>query len=112
MFPGSSWAMTALVHDAWGSTVLGLDTYLSPGNMTDHNRTVDSQGSRFAAHADYVYGVASLERTTRLPGDFTWMVRGVYQDSSTDLLGGEQFGLGGNDTVRGYLEREANGDTG
>jgi hemolysin activation/secretion protein len=51
-------------------------------------------------------------RVTRLPFDFSWTVRGELQESDANLLPSEQLGLGGYDTVRGYDEREVNGDNG
>ena len=100
------------LSDAWGSTSCGLNLYLSPGDMSDHNTNDALWASRSGAHSNYVYGQVTLNRTTRLPGDFSWLFKGAYQDSSGNLLGSEQFGLGGADTVRGYQEREANGDEG
>lgn len=100
------------LKDDFGSTTFKADLYLSPGDMTDHNDTSSFQVARANAHSDYAYGQIGITRVTRLPEDFSWIVRGLYQVSSTNLLGSEQFGLGGADTVRGYLEREANGDTG
>jgi len=98
--------------DPYGRTDLGLAFYGSPGGLGTHNRTGDYQVARSGAHADYVYGQVNLSRITRLPADFSWIVRGQYQAASTNLLGSEQFGLGGSDVGRGYREREANGDTG
>ncbi len=105
-------AYNSSLTDNWGTTTLGLNCYLSPGDMTSGNTTQDFAGARKGAHSDYVYGQATLNRVTRLPGDFSWVFKGAYQDASTNLLGSEQFGLGGADTVRGYQEREANGDEG
>ncbi len=39
-------------------------------------------------------------------------MRGLVQESDANLLPSEQLGLGGYDTVRGYDEREVNGDDG
>ena len=69
-------------------------------------------GTRAGARDNYVYGQLTLNRVTRLPLDFTWTVRGLLQESDANLLPSEQFGLGGYDTVRGYDEREVNGDNG
>ena len=66
------------------------------------------QGSR----DNYVYGQLTLQRVTRLPYDFTWTVKGEIQESDANLLPSEQLGLGGYSTVRGYEEREVNGDNG
>jgi len=98
--------------DAWGSTSLGLTAYLSPGDMTDNNTNRAFAATRSRANSEYVYGQANLNRVTKLPWNFSWVVKGAYQDASGNLLGSEQFGLGGDGTVRGYQEREANGDQG
>ncbi len=47
-----------------------------------------------------------------LPGD--WQVRGTAnaQDSNKVLIPGEQFGLGGANSIRGYAERAVAGDSG
>ena len=69
-------------------------------------------GTRAGARANYAYGQFTLNRVTRLPLGFTWTVRGEVQEADANLLPSEQLGLGGYATVRGYDEREANGDNG
>lgn len=54
----------------------------------------------------------TLERVTKLPWDFSWMAKGTAQFAHRNLLASEQLGVGGSTTVRGYDEREANGDEG
>jgi hemolysin activation/secretion protein len=102
------------LKDPWGATSFGISWYLSPGDWTDNNTDVAFQGSRARADADYIYERASLERVTRLPYDFSWIVKATQQWSPTDtsLLGSEQLGFGGFNTVRGFDERDANGDQG
>ena len=95
-----------------GSTSLGADGYASPGGLTSHNNDADFASQRAGAQARYVYGQLSLERVTRLPADFTWTIRGLLQESDANLLPSEELGLGGYESVRGYEEREANGDKG
>lgn len=80
--------------------------------MTDNNTNRAFTATRSKADSEYIYGQVNLNRVTKLPWNFSWVVKGAYQASSGNLLGSEQFGLGGDGTVRGYQEREANGDQG
>ena len=63
-------------------------------------------------HADYYYGQAEIRRETRLPGGFSWMVRGLGQIANSTLIASETFGVGGYSTVPGYDERTVIGDSG
>lgn len=98
--------------DDWGQTSFGNSVFLSPGRWTPRNRDVNFIASRGFSSAEYTYGRLTLERVTKLPWDFTWIAKGMYQWSDSNLLGSEQLGLGGFSTVRGYGEREVNGDGG
>jgi hemolysin activation/secretion protein len=100
------------LKDRWGSTSLSSTLVLSPGGLTENNTDEAFQAARSFAKSDYVYLKLGLERVTRLPEDFSLILRGALQVSDGNLLGSEQFGLGGYSTVRGYDEREANGDEG
>ncbi len=53
---------------------------------------------------------ASLQRS--LPRDWALAVRLDAQLANQPLISGEQFGVGGGQSVRGYEEREASGDSG
>ncbi|MBI4025179.1 MAG: ShlB/FhaC/HecB family hemolysin secretion/activation protein [Verrucomicrobia bacterium] len=97
-------------RDDWGGTSLGVEGYWSPGYLTEHNNDLSYRAARAMSRASYSYAKFSLQRTTSLPADFTWAVIGEAQISDSNLLGSEQFGLGGYSTIRGYEEREANGD--
>jgi hemolysin activation/secretion protein len=102
----------ATYTDDYGSTYFNGTGFFSPGNISEYNSNGFYQSQRAGARANYVYGQLVLDRTTRLPHDFTWTVRGLVQESDANLLPSEQLGLGGAETVRGYDEREANGDNG
>lgn len=102
----------AALKDDWGSTSLGILGVYGPGCWTSRNRDINFSASRASAKAEYAYGRFNFNRVTKLPWDFSWTLRGLYQLSEANLLGSEQFGLGGYSTVRGYEEREANGDNG
>jgi hemolysin activation/secretion protein len=99
-------------QDDYGSTSFNGTGFWSPGGLTNNNDDSDYTGTRAGARANYAYGQLSLNRVTRLPYDFSWTVRGLVQESDANLLPSEQLGLGGYDTVRGYDEREVNGDNG
>jgi hemolysin activation/secretion protein len=98
--------------DGWGNTSFSANGYLSPGGLTTDNHDAQFVTQRAGARANYIYGQVALNRVTRLPMDFTWSVRGLLQESTGNLLPSEELGLGGYETVRGYDEREANGDNG
>jgi len=98
--------------DDYGSTSGSVTGYWSPGKLTPGNNDTDFQGLRAGSRADYLYGQVALDRVTKLPLDFSWTIRTLYQEANANLLPTEELGLGGYDTVRGYEEREANGDNG
>lgn len=98
--------------DRRGVTSGGLTLALSPSGIGGRNSDSDFRASRSFAEARYGYARLALERTTRIRGDWLWMVRAQGQVASTNLLGSEQLGLGGASLLRGYEEREANGDNG
>lgn len=101
------------LKDPWGSTTFEVNWYLSPGYLTSKNTDENFRNARAFSGADYIYERASIERVTRLPWDFSWILKGTQQFSPKgNLLGSEQLGAGGYNTVRGYDEREANGDEG
>jgi hemolysin activation/secretion protein len=102
----------ASLVDRLGSTSLGLTVFLSPGGIGGLNDDSDYTSARADAEARYAYARLTLERTTKLPAAFAWVVRGEAQIASTNLLGSEQLGFGGASSLRGYDEREANGDAG
>lgn len=102
----------ARLDDEFGSTELGAALFLSPGGATDHNGRSDFSQARPGADPAYAYARFRLSRVTRLPKNFSLLLRGEAQLADGNLLATEQLGIGGYDTVRGYTEREANGDDG
>lgn len=102
-----------LCLDKWGSSSMGLEGFWSPGGVSGNNSDAAFRAYRGPnADASYGYGRLSLERQTKLPWDFAWVVRATGQMSSKNLPTSEQLGLGGSLGPRGYDEREANGDQG
>ncbi len=98
--------------DARGSTRGSVSAYFSPGGLGASNSDLDFMVQRAGATAEYGYIQAGFSRLERLPGDFTAVLSGSGQWSSARLLPTEQFGLGGEDSVRGYDDRVLNGDDG
>lgn len=98
--------------DKHGQTSGELTLAFSPGGLTAGNHTSAYQAARSFARPDYAYARFEFERLTKLPAGLTWLARGTAQLASANLLGSEQLGLGGAGSLRGYEEREANGDKG
>jgi hemolysin activation/secretion protein len=102
----------ATYTDDYGSTFFSGTGFFSPGGISEYDSNGYYRSQRAGSRANYIYGQLVLDRTTRLPFDFTWTLRSLLQESDGNLLPSEQLGLGGYETVRGYDEREANGDNG
>jgi hemolysin activation/secretion protein len=87
-----------------------IEVFWSPGQWLPDQQNSHYNDLRAGAKNAYVYGRASVASIFRLPSNFTFEPSLRYQLSSANLLASEQFGLGGYNTVRGYEEREVNGD--
>jgi hemolysin activation/secretion protein len=100
--------------DDWGQTSVGVETYYSPGDLTSRNENEDFKAlsGRADTPAHYIYARLNAERLTRLPLNFSWVLRLQGQLADHNLLPSEQLGLGGYSTVRGYEERLHSGDEG
>lgn len=99
--------------DRFGATSASIAGYYSPGDLLgDNNDDASFRVARAGSEAEYMYGRGSLERHTKLPKGFGWRVRAQGQIADGNLQSSEQLGLGGYSTVRGYDERESNGDAG
>jgi hemolysin activation/secretion protein len=94
----SSTDLTSAV--VWAFPALGTTSYA----------TFDAK--RAYAPANFIYATADASRTQELPGGMQAYVHAATQLSPQPLVSNEQFGIGGVDTVRGYLESEALGDYG
>jgi hemolysin activation/secretion protein len=108
---------SAALADSWGQTQLSDLAVLSPGRLTPDNSDAAFEPSPLHfgvpdAHARYAYDLVTLSRINRLPSDFTAVLRGEVQWSTSNLLPSEQLGVGGVDSVRGYDERTAEGSEG
>ncbi len=105
-------AFSANRFDKLGVTSVEVTLALSPGGLTAGNKTAAYQAARSFARPDYAYARFELERLRKLPAGFGWLTRGTVQLASANLVGSEQLGIGGANSLRGYEEREANGDDG
>ena len=108
---------TAAAPDSWGQTSLTNLAVFSPGRLTANNSDAAFQPSpsHFGvayAHARYAYDDITLNRVSRLPWDFSGIVRVQGQLATSNLLPSEQLNAGGLDSVRGYDERTASGSLG
>jgi hemolysin activation/secretion protein len=108
-------AYSGSLPDRFGKTSGGLELYYSPGDLTEFNNNEDfggPNGLRQDSKARYFYGRLNVERITRLPWNFSWLLTGSGQYSTERLLPSEEIALGGYNTVRGYDERVVLGDDG
>ena len=103
---------SSLLTDRWGHTSLGVQGYYSPGGLYGKNDDSAFDAEHKGAKSSYLYGRVTAERITRLPWDFSWVLRLTGQDADGNLVASEQLGVGGFSSVRGYDEREVNGDRG
>ena len=103
---------SGLMTDPYGRTTFGLETYYSPGGLTEYNNNSDFNNLRTDAKADYFYARLNVERVTGLPYNFSWVLGGWLQGATARLLPSEELALGGYNTVRGYDERVLLGDNG
>jgi len=87
-----------------------LDGFWSPGPMLAHQQNSRFEELHPGAKNRYLYGQLSIQNTLTLPANFVIWTMARGQASTQNLLPSEQFGLGGYNTVRGYIERIFNAD--
>jgi hemolysin activation/secretion protein len=98
--------------DSLGQTTLSNDLVFSPGDLSDKNTDAAFETLVPGAKANYVYDRLSVTRTTRLPRNIAWVLRGSVQVASGNLPNSEQMGGGGAGSARGYYPDTAVGSTG
>ncbi len=76
------------------------------------NQSTAFNNARYNASPDYLYLRLSGGAIQKLPVGFAVLGRVSGQWADSPLVNNEQFSLGGEDTVRGYLEAETLGDSG
>ena len=77
-----------------------------------HGRSEDFEAARAGAPAGYGLLRWSLAATQALPRDWQLRLAAEGQATRDALISGEQFGIGGQDSVRGFYEREIINDKG
>ncbi len=86
--------------------------FFSPFTWLPNQSTRDFKTLNPSSKPTYVYGRSTLNYKRLMPKGFVWNLLISGQVSSASLLPSEEFGLGGFATVRGYEERQLNGDDG
>lgn len=81
-----------------------------PGGARNDDRAYEA--ARAGASADWSVWRANGRAAARLPQGFVAQMSGEAQHSDDPLISGEQFGLGGARSVRGFDERAVAGDRG
>lgn len=76
------------------------------------NHDAEFENKRFNARASFLAVRGDLQRTQPLPANWVLHGRLDFQLAKAPLVSSEQFGAGGVDSVRGYLEGERFGDRG
>ncbi|MCF7852982.1 MAG: BamA/TamA family outer membrane protein [Simkaniaceae bacterium] len=91
-------------------TSFELNGYWSPGQIFNDQSNADYETLRYGAKNKWVYGRGEWLQKFLFGrnGEVSFKVAG--QLSSMTLLPSEEFGIGGMETVRGYEERQLNGD--
>lgn len=100
------------IYDSYGYTKLNAAVRYSPGDFNNNNTDRAFRASRANARANYLYARFEGERGTRLPLDFTWVMKARGQLSNANLVASEQLSFGGVNSVRGYETNEVNADEG
>lgn len=102
----------AAAEDDFGKTILNIQGYYSPGGISGDGNDAAYQQARAGADTEYDYVRFIAQRDTKLPYDFTYVLRAVGQVSSGNLLPSEQLSFGGYDSIRGYQQNMWNTDEG
>ena len=94
----------------WFKTSLTVELFASPYQWIAGQSKSDYRTLRAYSQAQYYYGRLAFAPIFLLPKNFTIQPTFRFQGATQNLLSSEQFGIGGYDTVRGYIERLFNGD--
>ncbi|GAC1457975.1 MAG: ShlB/FhaC/HecB family hemolysin secretion/activation protein [Steroidobacteraceae bacterium] len=107
-----NWSITYALaeHTPLHDTTLSLAANFGVRGLP--NRPAEFDFKRFGAQAGYSYLRGTLERRQALFLGTSLDARLGFQLTDAPLVSNEQFGIGGIDTVRGYLESIALGDSG
>ncbi len=98
--------------DGCGAWLGGADFYYSPGMLGGHNDLAAYQQVRPGATPHYFYVRSHLERRTNLTCHLEFVARFTGQLAEGNLVPSETLGLGGYNSIRGYDQYAAIGDSG
>lgn len=99
----------SLVHDRRSTT---FNVAADFGVRGLYNDPAEFEDKRFLASPDYMYWHIDAAHVQPLPWGFELALRAAGQYTAEPLIDNEQFAVGGVESVRGYLESEALGDSG
>jgi hemolysin activation/secretion protein len=88
------------------------DSVNLPGDANDSTQAYNQPGARAGAKGDFSILRWNAGVTEQFPGDWTLTANGNGQLTDDALISGEQFGLGGAQSVRGFEERAIANDQG
>ncbi len=110
--PITYYPLTATYSASWtglnGLTQLDLGPTLNVRGLGSSPSTFDNK--RYKSESDFIYLRGDLSRQQDLPFGLQAFAKTQFQISNQPLVNSEQFSVGGQDTVRGYLESEVLGD--
>jgi len=106
---GLAWVGQLLKPGFQGGLTLGYARNVPGGS---NGGSADFEAARTGAVPGYGLWRMSAQASFGLPGD--WLLQGLFNGQSTRyaLVPGEQFGIGGATSVRGFIERAAANDKG
>lgn len=101
---------------SFGSGVAQFDLRFvnSPGDLTSRNRDANfvAIANNINASSNYTYLYGTVNHTMPLPDKFFIRNEIAFQIGDKELVGLEQFTIGGINSVRGYFTNEISGDRG
>lgn len=100
---------SATLPDTEGMTQFNLGLNFALRGLLG-NRDADFENKRYKAHANYFVFKGDMQRAQNLPRGWSLSGKIEAQIASQPLISNEQFGAGGAESVRGYLESERMGD--
>ena len=96
--------------DSTGRNLISLDLFQGLGEAFGAMENNDPRSSRIGADNRFTKLNLNLARAHRISEWFSLILRASGQVSTASLVAGEQFSLGGADSVRGYPQGEFLGD--
>jgi hemolysin activation/secretion protein len=110
--PITYYPITASYGASWqgdsGTTQLDIGPTFNIRGFGSNPQTFDNK--RYDSESNFIYLRGDLSREQDLPRGLQVYAKAQGQISDEPLVNSEQFSLGGQDTVRGYLESEVLGD--